>query len=170
MSGSDNPPDEIPKELDNSQAVLYRIGEYIEMFNRMEWTLTLLMSELLGVETKIIQFVWKDTFTDQKIKTVRRAAIEKFKREDFRRDELVSLLNNLRSSIEFRNNLIHGYFQRVEAGMLHGKLGQSLKYPSHEFHGLEELTPERVYDETSALCDFVLDLQAWVSTLGMGKK
>jgi len=101
MRESEKAPSKIPEHLTPDEAVLYRIGEFIETFNEMEESLAHVLEKLIGVKASAIWFMW-ETPSDEKIKTVRRAN-NLYGPTDKSDDSLNAMLNRLRDIAEFRN-------------------------------------------------------------------
>jgi len=145
------------------------MGEYFEAFGNLEMMLSVAFAKIVNQPVNFIQFMWKDVFISQKIKTVRRAARETFGDEGARWLALRPVLKDMDTALEFRNDLAHGAFLREGggAGMKFGKPGQSMK---ELFKGFEGIDYEKIQSETSTISSINRRLVDWtVADIGSRK-
>jgi hypothetical protein len=151
----DLPPIELSK-ISPEDALRYQVGVYFETFSNLEQLLAMALSNILRIENALVHFMWKDAFTDQKIKTVRRAAIQRLGPENPRWLALKPTLNEIAThAVEFRNQLAHGLIIREAGGTKLGKPGQN---PDLLYQGFEKITQEMVHEETRKLQTLALKL------------
>jgi hypothetical protein len=99
---------------------------------------------------RLVFFILKDILVSQKIKILRRAALEKMGEE--RSNQYRTVLNKIDKLTEFRNTLVHGAFiEDHEKGDLHGKLGRSLTEFDKGFEVIDYVRVQKEGETVDAL-------------------
>jgi hypothetical protein len=138
-----------PTKFYERDGIRYRIGEYFDEFAVMEVFLAMTLANILNMEHSRVQFMWKDSFTDHKVKTVRRAGLQRFGPDHPKWLELKKILNEIAGkAIEFRNQLAHGLIIREAGEHKHGRPGQHSDLLYQEF---EKLDQETIHQESQRL-------------------
>ena len=142
-------------------ALQFAIGQYVTVFANLETVIATHVSYLLELDHKLVFFMLKDILVSQKIKLVRRAAVQKFGEDKCSRYRAV--LNKIDKATEFRNTLVHGAFTNDdERGYLLGKLGHSL---TDMDKGLEPIGYARVQEEARTVDALAAELIAALRNL-----
>jgi hypothetical protein len=147
-------------EICERDALTYRVGNYFETFSNVEQHLSYLVGRLLNITPARIQFLWKDSFTDQKIKTLRRAAIATLGPEHSFWLELRPILNELATAVEFRNRLAHGLVITEHGETKHGKPGASPYLQYQDFEKIDETDVQAEVEKLSRIGVALMKAQA----------
>jgi hypothetical protein len=147
-------------EICERDALTYKIGNYFETFSNVEQHLSYLVGRLLNITPARIQFLWKDSFTDQKIKTLRRTAIATLGPEHSLWLELKPILNELGTAIEFRNRLAHGLVITEHGETKLGKPGASPVLQYQEFEKIDATTIQIEVEKLSRIGVALMNAQA----------
>jgi hypothetical protein len=143
-------------EIRERDALTYQIGRYFETFANVEVHLSQIVARLLNIKPAHIQFLWKDVFTDQKIKTVRRTVITTLGSEHPFWEELKPTLNELSDkAAPYRNMLAHGLILEEGGETAFGKPGAS---PHLEYQDFSPITATDVQVEIERLSGIGLAL------------
>jgi len=147
-------------EICERDALTYRIGNYFETFSNVEQHLSYLVGRLLNITPARIQFLWKDSFTDQKIKTLRRTVEATLGPEHSFWLELKPTINELSRAIEFRNRLAHGLVITEQGETKHGKPGASPYLQYEDFEKIDEVTIQIEVERLSRIGVALMKAQA----------
>src|SRR5687767_6494560 len=98
------------ESMDPWDSTCLGVGYYVAKFSSMEFFLALILSRLLNLDYKTVQFMWRDVGIKQKTATIRRAAKERFGDADKDWAGLRQLMNEVDGHSPFRNDLMHGTY------------------------------------------------------------
>ena|SRR6266550_2229129 len=138
-----------PKRMHPRDALEFAIGRYVRQFANLETIVGTHVSYVLELDHNLVFFILKEMFFDQKVKLLRRSAVQKF--GENKSAEYISVLNKISKAGEFRNALLHGAFSQEGENhetQLRGKLGQSL---TNFDEGFEETGYSEVEGQTQSV-------------------
>jgi hypothetical protein len=118
------------------------------------------LGRLLNIAPARIQFLWKDSFTDQKIKTLRRAAVATLGPEHSFWLELKPILNELATAVEFRNRSAHGLVITEHGETKHGKPGASPYLQYQDFEKIDDTDVQAEVEKLSRIGVALMKAQA----------